>query len=527
MANPGYRKRTIFLLVALLLVRFWFGQTFELSGQEAYLWWQGHGANLSPAYWEHGPFVPWLIRIGTDFFGDTELGVRWIAAVIFCLTGFILFYLARHWFNPRAAFWTVVLFIIIPMYAWKLSFMTEATASIGLMALALLAFNQAIEEDRVWWWLMGGAVCGLALLVALPNWWWMVGLLIYFAISPSHRRRLREARLLGTVILTSLFVIPILWWWMGPQVADVAHTRILNAWPLSHPLSLNHGLHFVWLEVFYLSPLFFILLVLVMTRLGRRLWEDPRYGLLVCLAVPGLLWQNFTAFFQEGRFELIPALFLPLVLLAGCYLTRLSRIHRGARWVFALVLTLAALQSLAGLNPFYLVNKADGRGYQIRRTLSGENVTGFYADKRQISWRNLADAVQSLQRDLGATLVITDSPETASALSFYLPRNPFVYVESKPNVITQFDFWPGYTQSASPNDSALFIGHSSNPGHPADPPMGQIFKDFAEVNLIEDPPLPDFHKAWDIWNCQKFIGSGQTPGEAPTNPMPEHDALPK
>lgn len=527
MANPGYRKRTIFLLVALLLVRFWFGQTFELSGQEAYLWWQGHGSNLSPAYWEHGPFVPWLIRIGTDFFGDTELGVRWLAAVIFCLSGFILFYLARHWFNPRAAFWTVVLFIIIPMYAWKLSFMTEATASIGLMALALLAFSLAIEEDKVWWWLMGGAVCGLALLVALPNWWWMVGLLIYFAISPSHRRRLREARLLGTVIFTSLFVTPILWWWLGPQVADVAHTRILNAWPLSHPISLNHGLHFVWMEVFYLSPLFFLLLVLVMTRLGRRLWEDPRYGLLVCLSVPGLLWQNFTAFFQEGRFELVPALFLPLVLLAGCYLARLARIHRGARGVFGLVLALAALQSLAGLNPFYLVTKADGRGYQIRRTVSGENVTGFYADKRQISWRNLADAVQSLQRDLGATLVITDTPETASALSFYLPRNPFVYVESKSNVITQFDFWPGYDQSASPNDSALFIGHSSNPGHPADPPVSQIFKDFAEVTVVDDPPMPDFHKSWDIWNCQKFIGSGQAAGEVQTNPMPEHDALPK
>ena len=148
MVNPGYRKRTIFLLVALLLVRFWFGQTFELSGQEAYLWLQGHGTNLSPAYWERGPLVPLLIRIGTAFFGDTELGVRWPAAVICCTTGFILFYLARHWFNARAAFWTVVLFIVVPMYAWKLSFMTEATASVGLMALAMFAFNHAIEKDR-------------------------------------------------------------------------------------------------------------------------------------------------------------------------------------------------------------------------------------------------------------------------------------------------------------------------------------------------------------------------------------------
>src|SRR5580698_7373187 len=137
MVHPGYRKRTIFLLIALLLIRFWFGQTFELSGHEAYLWQQGHGSNLSSAYWGHSPLVPWLIRIGTTFFGDTELGVRWLAAVICCTTGFILFYLARHWFNARAAFWTVVLYIVLPMFAWKMTFMTEGAVSVGLMALAM------------------------------------------------------------------------------------------------------------------------------------------------------------------------------------------------------------------------------------------------------------------------------------------------------------------------------------------------------------------------------------------------------
>jgi len=530
MAPPGYRKRTIFLLVAVLLVRFWFGQTFELSGQEAYLWLQGHGNNLSPAYWERGPFVPFLIRISTAFFGDTELGVRWPAAVICCTSGFILFYLARHWFSARAAFWTVVLYIFIPMFAWKLSFMTEASASIGLMALALFAFSLAIEEDRGWWWLLGGAACGLGLLVAIPNGWWIVGLVVYFVGNPKRRARLREGWFWGAIVFSGLFLAPLIWWWRGPQVADVARTRLLSSWPLTHGFSLHQGFHFMGLEIFYLCPLFFIILVAVLWRLGHQLWDDPRYGLLVALAAPGLLWQNFVAFFQEGRFELIPALFLPLILLAGCYMARLTIIDRKAAWVSALVLFVAAAQSLAGLNPFYFAPKPDGHGFQIRRTQSGENVTGFYADKRHISWRILADAVQSLQRDqgIGATLIIADSPETASALSFYLPHNPFVYVESKPGVITHFDFWPGYAQSASPNDSALYIGHSTDPSRPADAPSADIVKNFASVTPIDDPPLPGFDKSWDIWNCQNFIGTGgQAPGDAQANPMRDSDALPK
>jgi 4-amino-4-deoxy-L-arabinose transferase-like glycosyltransferase len=525
MVHPGYRKRTIFLLIALLLVRFWFGQTFELSGQEAYLWLQGHGTNLSPAYWERGPLVPLLIRIGTAFFGDTELGVRWLAAVICCTSGFILFYLARHWFDARAAFWTVVLFIVLPIYAWKFSFMTEAAASTGLMALAMMAFSLAIENGRARWWLMGGAVCGLALLIALANAWWVVGLVIYFASNPARRVRLREGWLWGAILFACLFLLPLIWWWHGPQVADVAHTRIISSWPLSHGFSLNQGFHFIGLEIFYLCPLFFILLLFVIGRLGQQLWVDPRFSLLIWLALPGLIWQNFAAFFHEGHFELVPALFLPLILLAGCYMAGLTAINRVAEWTAAAILIVAAAQSLAGLNPFYF----DSRGH-LSRTLSGENATSFYASKRQVSWRNLADAVQGLQRDegVGATLIITDTPETASALSFYLPHNPFVYVESKDKIITHFDFWPGYAQSASPNDSALYLSHSTSPDRPADPPSADIYKNFASVTPIEDPPLPDFDKAWDIWNCQNFIGSGgQTAGDAQATPMRDSDALPK
>ncbi|MCE0499321.1 MAG: glycosyltransferase family 39 protein [Methylacidiphilales bacterium] len=523
MELPGYRKRTVFLLVALLLVRFWFGQTFELSGQEAYLWLQGH--YLSPAYWEHGPFVPWLIRVGTLFFGDTELGVRWLSAVIACTSGFILFYLARHWFDARSAFWTVVLFLLVPMYAWKLTFMTEAAASIGLMALTLFAFCRAVEDDRLWWWLLGGAGCGLALLVAIQNAWWMAGLILYFEVSPERRVRLREAGPWIAVILACFFLTPLIWWLRGSQVADVVHSRIISAWPLSHGLSLSQGFHFIWLEIWYLCPFFFILLAGLLWRMGRRLWDDPHDALLVWVALPGLAWQNFAAFFQEGRFELVPALFLPLVLLAGCTMAQLTITQPRAKWVALVVLVAAGLQSLAGLNPFYFAPSLNGKGYQILRTQSGENVNGFVAAKRQISWRNLADAVQSLQRDQGATLIIADSPETASALSFYLPRNPFVYVENKPGLITHFDFWPHYDESASPNDSALFIAHSTH--GQADAPLPDVVRDFATVTPIEDPPLPNGDHAWKIWLCQNFIGSNETQGTTQGRSGYDSGALPK
>jgi hypothetical protein len=527
MVHPGYRKRTIFLLLMVLLVRFWYGQTFELSGQEAYLWLQGHGNNLSPAYWERGPMVPLLIRIGTAFFGDTELGVRWLAAVICCATGFVLFYLARHWFDARTAFWTVVLYLVIPMFAWKLSLMTEASAGIGLMALAMFGFDHAIETDRVRWWLLGGAACGMGLLVAPSYSLWLAGVVLYFATSAQRRARLREVRLWGTLVFSALFLIPIIWWWHGAQVADEARQRFLNSWPLSHGFSLNEGFHFIGLEFFHLCPLVAIMLVIELWRMRAELTTNPRYALLLWLAVPGLVWQNVIAFFGEPHPELVPALFLPLVLIVGCRLAQVTAHRRELRWLGGPVLIVALLQTLAGLNPFVFTAKPDGHGYTIKRLHSGESIGAVFSRAHDVSWRQLAEGVRTLQAEQGATLLIADSPATASALSFYLPHNPLVYVEERPGVITHFDFWNSYAQNASPNDSALYIAHSTSPEHPADPPLPEVAKDFAGVAPVPDPPLPDFDTSWDIWTLQNFVGANTpSPAEGTATPMHESDALP-
>ncbi len=51
MVHPGYRKRTIVLLLAVLLVRFWYCQTFDLSGQAKAII-SGYSNTLLPNLWD-------------------------------------------------------------------------------------------------------------------------------------------------------------------------------------------------------------------------------------------------------------------------------------------------------------------------------------------------------------------------------------------------------------------------------------------------------------------------------------------
>ena len=250
--------------------------------------WRATASISAPRYWGGGPLVPFLIRVGTFFFGDTELGVRWLAAVIACLTGFTLFYLARHWFNARAAFWTLVLFVVVPMFRVEAFLHDRGDGEHrpdGAGHAGVLPRDRGRQAGLV---AAGrpGLRAGTARLAgqrAGGSW----ACCSIFVVDRDRRPRLREPLLWTTIIFATLFLAPIIWWWHGPQVADIRRVRLVNDWPLSHAFSMNQGFHFLGLEAFYLCPLFLIVLVVLLARLGRAVWMEPRYALLVCLARAG------------------------------------------------------------------------------------------------------------------------------------------------------------------------------------------------------------------------------------------------
>ncbi len=219
------------------------------------------------------------------------------------------------------------------------------------------------------------------------------------------------------------------------------------------------------------------------------------------------------------------------MLLAGCYMAQPCRASiANARWVAGIVLVCARLQSLAGLNPFYFVPKPDGHGYVLKRHAKRRKRDRLL---RRASGRSRGATsprpCSSLQRDQGATLIITDSPETASALSFYLPHNPLVYVEDKPDMITHFDFWTGYTQiGLAQRFGALHqpFDRPESPGRSAI--TGNRRKISPPSQPVEDPPLARFRQVVGHLELPEFHRLGQPPAtEGQPSPMHESDSLTK
>ena len=479
----NYRKRTVFILFAALLVRFWLSQitSLELTGPEAYAWLKGK--YLDWGYYDQGPLVPWLVRLGTWFFHDTVLGVRWLAAAIYTSTGFVFFYLTRAWYGARVAFWSVVIYLVMPVYAWPTLLMTDGTANLGLMALALLAYHLILERGTWWAWALAGAASGTALLVSWTNIWWPIGLLLYFFLDPARKQQLRSPLPLAGAITLLFCLLPVWFWYRKPAVRDLQFTEHAAFYSDTGVGSLR-ALGNLAAEQFLLwSPGLLLAVVAILYVSRSSLWRDKRHVLLLSIALPGLIFQVCAALFHAADPDALPALYLPVAILAGHLW--LERAYKRPVWarIGLWLLVLAAVQSVLGLLP-----QVANRTWLLQ--------SGLYSS---VSGRSLALEVNRQQKERGATIVIANRPETASLLSFYLPYQPQVYMVHNAAPRSQFDFWADYSDFNGYD--ALYI----TPAKQAVP--AQLQREFREVFPLDDARVPDdLDGYWEFYLCEDYGG---------------------
>src|SRR5581483_3659062 len=113
----------------------------ELVPDEAYYWvWSRH---LAPGYLDHPPMVAYLIHAGTSVGGDTELGVRWPAAVmaiaIAAIVAVVTLRVAR---SKLAAALAAIVLLASPMTAVLGTIVTPDTPAcfFGICAVAFAVF---------------------------------------------------------------------------------------------------------------------------------------------------------------------------------------------------------------------------------------------------------------------------------------------------------------------------------------------------------------------------------------------------
>src|ERR1700759_2035217 len=204
-------RNTVLTVLALVLVRLVAAAFTPLTFDEAYYWtWSKH---LAGGYYDHPPMVAIVIRLGTMFAGDTELGVRLVSILLALPMSWAVYRTAEILFaSQRIAATSAILLNVTLMAAVGTLIVTPDAPLLVAASFVLFFLAKVLETGRGAWWLAVGVAVGLALLSKYTAMFFGLAILIWLVAVPELRRWLSSPwPYLGGLVAFAVFTPVILW----------------------------------------------------------------------------------------------------------------------------------------------------------------------------------------------------------------------------------------------------------------------------------------------------------------------------
>lgn len=112
----------------------------------------------------HPPFYYWLLKVWSLAFGNTELGIRSMSIFFGVLTVVFAFLLVLRLFGRRAAYTSLVLLVLSPMFIRYGQEARMYTLLTTIVVLATYVLVYATETKKRWAWVTYGVLVALGML---------------------------------------------------------------------------------------------------------------------------------------------------------------------------------------------------------------------------------------------------------------------------------------------------------------------------------------------------------------------------
>ncbi len=437
-----YLWRLFILLSAILILRIILICTsgLDLAPDEAYYW--DWSRNLDWGYYSKPPMVAWIIGASTRVLGNTVMGVRLPAAILSTLAIVPVYLLTKRLFNHKAGMAAVILTLANPGACLPGLIMTIDAPLLFFWSASLYTLYRAIETpDRLTWWILTGLVTGLGLLSkqTMVAFWGLTG--IYILADRQSRSLLVKPGLYLAVGIFILSIVPDLVWNYHHHWITFQHTaHHFQGVEKGHGISLNTFLRFLLSQAGLISPVTYILILLV----GG--WTIFKFRSILYRARP-LVFLGPAALFcilllslrQKVNANWPAPFYLAATIILGAWaygfipspkaISNLKKLFWPGVWLGALMA--AILYSTPYLfNYTNLGQKIPDPTYRLR------------------GWKELGRAAElqlSKLPDKDKTFFVSDSRKEVSELAFYVPGNPRVYKwpGCRPQIRSQYEIWPG------------------------------------------------------------------------------------
>ena len=491
-----WARLTYMMIGALFIARFCLLKygSLELSEDEAYQWlWSKH---LALSYYSKPPFIALAQWFGTELFGDTELGVRFLSPV---LTAIMSVWIARFlapltsW---RTAFFTVLAVAATPLLAVGSLLITIDPLTVFFWVAAMLAGWNAIQRDSTRWWILTGLALGGGFLSKYFSPFQWVSFALFFLLHPDSRKKLSRPGPGIALAINLLAVIPVYIWNSEHNWITFDHLMDRGGLREEWHFRLNFLTDFLLVVPALLNPFFFIAAAWGCVAMWRRdgvarnaldFPEGPAVRFLFCQGAPVFCF--YLAYTLRARVQpnWICTAVIPLFLAAVIYW------HRRALEGFRTPKVLLGIGLGVGLPLVILVHNTSLIQKLTHLTLPVK----FDPSHRVRGYKEMADVVSKKRAELltegKPVFIIAHHYGLAGLMNFYMAEarshvteRPVVTVVSSPKPENQFWFWPEYNYQDRVGENALLITYPDQ-GKDALDRTRKEFESVTDLGLVDIP----------------------------------------
>ncbi len=435
-------KGIILFLTILTVLRLIYIYFIPLLPQEAYYWYYSLKPDFS--YYDHPPMAAYSIWLGTQIFGHTIFGIKFMGVIWSLMTNILIYdtaYLViEHPDRERCRYWSVltVIFYNLTLFAhiYSVIIVPDSPLLFFWICIIFMVFKyKKLQKPKFLYF--AGMALGFGMLSKYTVIAILPAIFIVLLSDPKSRRGFLGPHPYLAMIVATVIFMPVVYWntkhhWasFGFQFSERAETL--------KSIQTKYFFQLIASQFFILTPMPLVLFFKTTAGVLKN-WRktvDAMYLILTGLFIIGgfvlvslrsLVKMNWLI---PGYLGLIPATVLILK----------DKISLKSIWVKTGVTLSLALVILAHL-VFLIDNLPLGEG----NTWSG--------------WQNAAQKIGKIQREQGgkgSVFIFANSYKAASLLKFYLDDKQEVYAQNIYNQpALQFDIW-GIPDSLRGKD-ALYV----------------------------------------------------------------------
>ena len=421
-------------VVRLVALRF---SVVDLFPDEARYWAWAQAPAFG--YFSKPPLIAWIIGAVTGILGDSEPWVRAAAPLFYAGTAAVAYFIARHLYDERTAFWAGLCILLATGAVFSARIMSTDVLLLFFWSLALLAYLKLREAANSRWFVVLGAALGLGLLAKYAMIYFVLGAMCAAFVDPASRALWRKPRLWMAFLIALLIVSPNLIWNATHDLATFRHTQgnIEGGGFKFDPLG---GLGFIASQFAVFGPIVFAVFLIALVRWSRvRL--DSADRIMMMFALPPLLLVSAAGFITSAKANWAAPAAASMTILAVALLVR----HQ--RWGWLLT------SFTIGLVFQVVVIAADTFAYRVSVPFLPQ--PDIY--RRTLGWKTLGTQVRQTAAHHGIETIAAEQNGVVASLVYYLrdQKWPVRAWPTAPTPANQFEFDRPLTSAAA--EPVLFL----------------------------------------------------------------------